>query len=81
MKSGMAGSWGSSNFKRTYKATHKKADNRTVLNAYKNHVLRIDEDELLKEIKMFLEKLSLTIMQRNFNSSKNNTITLSSIIP
>ena len=70
-----------SNFKRTYKATHKKADNRTVLNAYKNHVLTIDEDELLNEIKMFLDKLSLTIMQRNFNSSKNNTATTATITP
>lgn len=70
-----------SNFKRTYKATHKKADNRTVLNAYKNHMISIDEEELLEEIKMFLEKLSLTIMQRNFNSSKNNTTTMSSLIP
>jgi hypothetical protein len=70
-----------SNFKRTYKATHKKADNRTVLNAYKKHMICIDEEELLKEIKMFLSKLSLTIMQRNFNSSKNNTTTTPSLIP
>ena len=55
-----------------YKATYNKADNRTVLNAYKHQMICIDESELIEEIKMFLGKLSLTIMQRNFNSAKSN---------
>ena len=62
-------------FKQTYKTTHKKADNRTVLGAYKACMLKVDEDALLKETATFLAKLSLTIMQRNLNSSKSNKVT------
>lgn len=69
------------NFKQAYKATHKKADNRTVLGAYKSNIIKIDEDALIKETEMFLEKLSLTIMQRNLNSSKSNSITGASTTP
>lgn len=61
-------------FKQSYKLTHPKADNRTVLSSYKHHIIKIDEDELIKETATFLNKLSLTIMQRNFNSSKSNII-------
>ena len=61
-------------FKQTYKKNHKKADNRTVLAAYKKRILPINEDALILEIKQFIEKLSITIMQRNLNSSKSNRI-------
>jgi len=61
-------------FKQTYKKNHKKADNRTVLAAYKKCILPMNEDALILEIKQFLEKLSITIMQRNLNSSKSNRV-------
>lgn len=63
------------NFKQMYKTTHKKADNRTVLGAYKSCMPKVNEDALIKEIEMFLAHLSLTIMQRNLNSSKSNHVT------
>lgn len=62
------------NYKQEYKQTHKGANNRTILSAYKNKMLDVNEDELIKEIEVFLNTLSLTIMQFNFNSSKNNKI-------
>jgi len=34
----------------------------------------MNEDALILEIKQFLEKLSITIMQRNLNSSKSNRV-------
>jgi hypothetical protein len=61
-------------FKQNYKKTHKKADNRTVLAAYKKCMSTFDEDALIQEIKEFLSSLSLTIMQRNLNSAKSNRI-------
>lgn len=61
-------------FKQLYKKTHKNADNRTVLHAYKPHMIAVDEDKLIEEIKQFINSLSLTIMQRNLNSSKSNRV-------
>lgn len=61
-------------FKQNYKKTHKKADNRTILSAYKKCMAAIDEEALIQEIKQFLGSLSLTIMQRNLNSAKSNRI-------
>jgi hypothetical protein len=58
-------------FKQIYKANHKKADDRAVLRSYKDNMMVVDEDELIKEIRAFLSNLSLTIMQRNFNSAKS----------
>lgn len=62
------------NFKKTYKLTHKKADNRTVLNTYKKHMIKVDEDALLNEIEKFIKSLSLSIMQRNLNSKKGSRV-------
>ncbi|MBE6944368.1 MAG: hypothetical protein E7453_09005 [Ruminococcaceae bacterium] len=62
-------------FKQTYRKSHKKADNRTVLAAYKKCMSPINEDALIQEMKQFLKMLSLTIMQRNLNSSKSNCVT------
>ncbi|MBO5715446.1 MAG: hypothetical protein J6S23_03520 [Clostridia bacterium] len=59
-------------FRKTYKTIHKKLDNRTVLRNYKDKMITIDEDELIKEITEFLSKLSLTIMERSLNSSKGS---------
>lgn len=61
-------------FKKTYKKNHKKADNRTVLAAYKKRIPPINEAALIQEIQQFLKMLSITIMQRNLNSSKSNRI-------
>jgi len=61
-------------FKQDYKKTHKKADNRTVLAAYKKCIVTINEDKLIQEIKQFFGSLSLTIMQRNLNSAKSNSM-------
>ena len=62
------------NYKQEYKKSYKTADNRMVLGAYKSRMLNVNEEELIKEIEVFLNCLSLTIMQRNFNSSKSNKI-------
>ena len=61
-------------FKKTYIATHKGANNRVVLAEYKKCMMPVDEDSLIKEIELFINGLSLTIMQRNLNSSKSNRL-------
>jgi len=61
-------------FKQSYKSTHKSADNRAVLGAYKHVMMKVDEVALIKETEAFLNQLSLTIMERGFNSSKNDSV-------
>lgn len=61
-------------FKQVYKNTHKSADNRAVLAAYKHVMMKVDEVTLIKETEAFLNQLSLTIMERGFNSSKNDSV-------
>ena len=61
-------------FKQAYSKNHKGTNNRTVLAEYKKYMVDIAEDVLLEEIKAFINRLSLTIMQRNFNSSKGKKL-------
>lgn len=61
-------------FKKEYASTHKNVKIRQVLSAYKPQMLPVDEDALIQETICFLDMLSLTVMQRNLNSSKSNRI-------